>query len=101
MAETEKIDVLNINDLALVLRNEFLPGDRLKIKIVAEGQNKNQGVGYLSNGTMVVVDNALRYIGEEKEVEFVRFLQTSAGRMMFAKLTEKQNLQRSRHTRRK
>lgn len=88
VAMTEKIDVLNVNDLALALRNEFLPGHNLKIKIVAEGQNKNQGVGYLENGTMVVVDNAKKHIGKEIEVTFIRFLQTSAGRMMFAKVRE-------------
>ena len=85
VAKTEKIEVLNINDLALTLRSDYLPGDRLKIKIISSGSNPKQGVGYLPDGTMAVVDNASKKVGEEIEVEFVRFLQTSAGRMMFGK----------------
>lgn len=103
VAETEKIDVLNINDLALSLRSEYLPGDKLKIKIVSAGSNKNQGVGYLPDGTMAVVDNASKKIGELVEIEFIRFLQTSAGKMMFGKLTSPssfQPLKRSTKTKR-
>lgn len=91
VAATEKIETLNINDLALVLRSEFLPGEKLEIKIVAAGSNPKQGVGYLPDGTMVVVDNAANKINSLVTVEFVRFLQTSAGKMMFAKLSQKQN----------
>ena len=87
VAATENIEVLNINDLALTLRNEFLPGEKINIKIVATGSNPKQGVGYLPDGTMVVVDNAANKINSEITVEFVRFLQTSAGKMMFAKLS--------------
>lgn len=87
VAATENIEVLNINDLALTLRNEFLPGEKLNIKIVTVGSNPKQGVGYLPDGTMVVVDNAASKINSEVTVEFVRFLQTSAGKMMFAKLS--------------
>ena len=77
-----------------------MPGDKITIKIVAEGSNPKQGVGYLPDGTMAVVDNAAKKIGEEVEVEFVRFLQTSAGRMMFAKLVPKVNRKpRSRKSR--
>lgn len=86
VAATENIEVLNINDLALSLRSEFLPGDKLKIKIVSEGNNKNQGIGYLPDGTMAVIDFAAKHIGKEVEVEFIRFLQTSAGKMMFGKV---------------
>ena len=101
VASTEHIDVLNVNNLALAMRNEFLPGDKMVIKITGEGQNKNQGVGYLENGTMVVVDNAAALIGKETEVQFVRFLQTAAGRMVFAKLTGRPSQTRSRRTNRK
>ena len=86
VATAENIDVLNINDLALALRTEFLPGDKLKIQITDKGSNPNQGVGHLPDGTMVVVDKAASRVGQDVEIEFVRFLQTSAGRMMFAKL---------------
>lgn len=89
VAQAEGIDVLNINDLAMVLRSEYLPGDKFTLKITAEGNNPKQGVGYLPDGTMVVVDNAKAKIGKEIEVEFVRFLQTSAGKMMFAKIQDR------------
>lgn len=105
VAKTEKIDVLNVNDLALVLRSEYLPGEKLKVKITAEGSNPKQGVGYLSDGTMVVVDNANKKIGKVLDVEFVKFLQTSAGKMAFARIIQqkkdlRKNLGRSQ-TRRK
>lgn len=101
VAATEKVEVLNINDLALTLRSEFLPGEKMHLKIVAEGSNPKQGVGYLPDGTMAVVDNAAKKIGEDVEIEFVRFLQTSAGRMMFAKLTEKSRANRTLQNRRR
>lgn len=86
VAATEKVEVLNINNLAMTLRGDFMPGERTKIKILAEGSNPKQGVGYLPDGTMAVVDNASKMIGKEVEIEFIRSLQTSAGRMMFANL---------------
>lgn len=86
VASTEHIDVLNLNELALALRNQYLPGERTILKIVAAGSNAHQGVGYLKDGTMVVVDNASDKIGHEIEVEFVRLNQTASGTMMFAKL---------------
>ena len=86
VAATQHIDVLNLNGLALVLRNEYLPGERAKVKLVAAGSGAGQGVGYLKDGTMVVVDRASRRIGAEVEVEFVRVNQTAAGTMMFARL---------------
>ena len=89
VAATEKIEVMNVNDLAQGLRSEYLPGEKLQIKITAKGANARQGVGYLKDGTMVVIDEAANLVGKEAEVEFVRFLQTAAGKMMFAKLTTK------------
>lgn len=88
VAATEHIDVLNLNELALVLRNEHLPGERTIVKLVNAGSNPQQAVAYLSDGTMVVVDQAKSKIGEEVEVEFVRVNQTAAGTMMFAKLVK-------------
>ena len=87
VAATEKVEVLNINDLAQSLRSEYLPGEKLKLTIVQKGNNKNQGVAYLKDGTMVIIDGAASKINQEVEVKFVRHLQTSAGKMMFAKLT--------------
>ena len=95
VASTEHIDVLNVNDLAMVLRSEYLPGDKFTIKITAEGSNPKQGVGHLLDGTMVVVDEASNKIGQELEIEAVRYLQTAAGRMMFAKQTHKGTTKKS------
>ena len=86
VAEAEKIVTLNINDLALAVRSEFLPGEKIKIKILEKGSGQGQGVGHLSDGTMVVVDKAANKIGKDVWVEFVKFHETSAGRMIFAKI---------------
>ena len=85
---TERTKV--INDLAQGLRSEYLPGDRLAVKVVNVGSNPHQGVAYLPDGTMVVIDDAERYAGKKfpVEIEFVRYLQTASGKMMFAKLAE-------------
>lgn len=88
VAATEHIDVLNLNELALVLRNEHLPGERTIVKLVAAGSNPKQAIAYLKDGTMVVVDQAKSKIGTEVEVEFVRVNQTAAGTMLFAKLVK-------------
>lgn len=86
LAAAEHIDAISLNELALVLRNEYLPGEHTKVKIVAVGSGPNQGIAYLKDGTMVVVDQADKKVGEEVEVEFSRLNQTAAGSMMFAKL---------------
>lgn len=86
VAATEHIDALNLNELALVLRNNYLPGERAKVKIIAAGSGPKQGVAYLKDGTMVVVDRGEQHLGEEVEVEFQRLNQTAAGSMMFASL---------------
>lgn len=86
VAEAEKIPTLNINDLALAVRTEFLPGEKMEVKITEKGSNRGQGVGHLANGTMVVVDNAANKVGQTITVEFERFHETSAGRMIFAKV---------------
>ena len=86
VAKAEKIETLNINDLALAARTEFNAGDKFKVKIVEKGTGRGQGVGHLPNGTMVVVENASTKIGRELSVELTKFLETSAGRMAFAKI---------------
>lgn len=86
VAEAEKITTLNINDLALAVRNEFLPGEKIKLKILEKGSGRGQGVGHLKDGTMVVVDKAANRVGKEVVVEFVKFHETSAGKMIFAKI---------------
>ncbi len=86
VAATEQVDVLNLHELALALRSEYLPGERTTVKIVSAGSNPRQGVAYLRNGTMVVVENAEDKINKEVEIEFIRLNQTPSGAMMFAKL---------------
>lgn len=88
VAEAEKITTLNINDLALAVRTEFLPGEKVKIRIVEKGANRGQGVGHLSDGTMVVVEHASNKVGKELTVELQRFHETSAGKMIFAKVVK-------------
>lgn len=89
VAKAEKIPTLNINDLALSVRNEFTPGERLNIKIREKGSNPGQGVGHLPNGTMVIVDKAANKINQEVHVELTKNLETSAGRIFFAKIVKK------------
>lgn len=89
VANTEGITVLNVNDLAMALESEFVPGDHLKVKITSTGSNPGQGVGHLEDGTMVVVDNAAKNQGTELDVEVQRLMQTSAGRMVFARRVRK------------
>ncbi len=89
VAEAEKIETLNINDLALAVREEFLPGDHFKIRIKEKGTGHGQGVGHMPNGAMVIVENASRRIGQEVEVKVLKQLETSSGRMIFAKIVKK------------
>ncbi len=86
VAEVEGVAVLNINELAQSLRLAYLPGERSKLTLSQKGQDATQAVGYLSDGTMVVVEKAGNLMGKEVEIEFTRALQTQAGKMMFAKL---------------
>lgn len=87
VAQVENIAVLNVNELAKTLRMAYLPGEKLVIGLIQKGQDSHQAVGYLADGTMVVVEHAASKIGQSAEVEFIRSLQTAAGKMMFAKLT--------------
>jgi uncharacterized protein YacL len=85
VASFQAVEVLNINDLAQAIRPAYLPGDDIDLKILKEGKEPSQGVGYLNDGTMVVVEEGRDYIGEELEVVVTGSLQTSAGRMIFAR----------------
>lgn len=93
VAEAEKIPTLNLNDLALAVRTEFLPGEKIKLKILEKGANRGQGIGHLPDGTMVVVEGAANRVGKELEVEFMRFHETSAGKMIFARIVKKRKKQ--------
>lgn len=85
VAQAEGVQVLNINQLAQSLRMSYLPGEKRSISLVQKGQDARQAVGYLEDGTMVVVEDAGKEVGQSVEVEFTRALQTQAGKMMFAK----------------
>lgn len=85
VASFQDVEVLNVNDLAQAIRPAYLPGDDIDLKILKEGKEPSQGVGYLNDGTMVVVEEGRDYIGEELEVVVTGSLQTSAGRMIFAR----------------
>jgi rRNA-processing protein FCF1 len=89
VAQVENIKVLNVNDLAMSLRMAYLPGEKMLLELTQKGQDSHQAVGHLSDGTMVVVEHASKLIGKTAEIEFIRSLQTAAGKMMFAKLVER------------
>ena len=85
VASVQKVPVLNINDLVHAVRPSYLPGDSIDIKILKAGKEPSQGIGYLEDGTMVVVEEGSSYVGGEVRVVVTSALQTSAGRMIFAK----------------
>jgi uncharacterized protein YacL len=85
VATVQRVPVLNINDLAKAMRPTYVPGDSLDLKILKEGKEATQGVGYLNDGTMVVVEDGRSHLGDNLEVVVTSALQTSAGRMIFAK----------------
>ena len=86
VAEFQNIVVLNINDLANALKPIYLPGESMKVAIVKKGKDPTQGIAYLEDGTMIVIDNGARRIGEEVSVVVTSAFQTSAGRMIFCKI---------------
>jgi uncharacterized protein YacL len=88
VAELQGVSVLNINELANSLKPVVLPGETMKVFVMKEGKEYNQGVAYLDDGTMVVVENARRLIGKNTEVTVTSVLQTTAGRMIFSKLKD-------------
>lgn len=90
VAQVEDITVLNVNDLAMSLRMAYLPGEKILLELSQKGNDSHQAVGHLSDGTMVVVEHANKFIGKKVEIEFTRSLQTAAGKMMFAKRVEEQ-----------
>lgn len=85
VAQIQGVPVLNINLLANALKPVVLPGEKMKIVVIKEGKDPGQGIGYLDDGTMVVVDSGKKYVGDEIFVSVTSVLQTPAGRMIFAK----------------
>ncbi|WP_090796867.1 PIN/TRAM domain-containing protein [Pelagirhabdus alkalitolerans] len=85
VCEFQNVPVLNINDLANAVKPVVLPGEQLVVQVIKDGKEQNQGVAYLDDGTMIVVEEGRHHIGESIEVIITSVLQTSAGRMIFAK----------------
>ena len=83
VAEIQRVPVLNVNELSNALRPQVLPGEDLVVKVVSKGKEKGQGVGYLPDGTMIVVENGDRLVGQEVKTTVSRSLQTVAGKMIF------------------
>ncbi|MBI3360708.1 MAG: TRAM domain-containing protein [Chloroflexi bacterium] len=85
VAELQGVSILNINELANAVKAVFLPGESMTVKIIQEGKEIGQGVGYLDDGTMVVVEEGRRWIDQNVDVMVTKVLQTAAGRMIFAR----------------
>jgi len=86
VAELEKVHVLSLNDLALALRPNVLPQETLELNIIREGNQVGQGVGYLEDGTMVVVENGRNHIGETMDIIVTQVIQTERGKMIFGEV---------------
>jgi uncharacterized protein YacL len=84
VAELQGVQVLNVNELANALKSIVLPGEEMRVNIVQEGKEVGQGVAYLDDGTMVVVEGGRRYLNAYHDVMVTRVLQTAAGRIIFA-----------------
>ncbi len=85
VAELQGVTILNINELANAVKSVVLPGEVMEIAVIQEGKESSQGVGYMDDGTMVVVESGHRFIGQTKTVTVTKVLQTAAGRMIFAR----------------
>lgn len=88
VAELQGVTILNINELANAVKSVVLPGEILRVNIIQEGKEHDQGVGYMDDGTMIVIENGREYIGEYVDVSVTKILQTAAGRMIFARVEE-------------
>src|SRR5262249_42479371 len=89
VAQLQGVEVLNINELANSLKPIVLPGEIMKVFVLKEGKEYNQGVAYLDDGTMVVVDNARKMIGKNIEISVTSVLQTTAGKMIFGRFDDR------------
>jgi uncharacterized protein YacL len=85
VAELQRITVLNINELARALKPVVMPGETLSILVIKEGKEHNQGIGYLDDGTMIVIEQGKQFIGQTIKIEITSMLQTQAGQMIFSK----------------
>jgi len=85
IAQIQGIEVLNINQLTEAIKPSLIPGDELSVKVLQKGKEKDQGVGYLSDGTMIVIEGGDKYVGQILNCEVVRIYQTAAGKIIFMK----------------
>ncbi len=85
VAGIQGVKVLNVNELANAIKSVYLPGETMHVRVIQEGKEQNQGIAYLDDGTMIVVEDGQRYINKKLEVVVTKILQTAAGRMIFAK----------------
>lgn len=92
VAELSGVEVLNINELAGALKPVVLPGEVMNVHVLKEGKESGQGIAYLDDGTMVVVDHGKKYLGQSVDVTVTSVLQTTAGRMIFTRLKEEEML---------
>ncbi len=100
VAQLHGVDVININDLANALKPVVLPGETMSVKIIKPGEEAGQGVGYLEDGTMVVVESARERVNEVVAINVTSVLQTSAGKMIFGRMEGTAPVERERRTRR-
>jgi uncharacterized protein YacL len=91
VAELQGVHVLNVNELANAVKSVLLPGETLRVDIIQEGKEAGQGVGYLDDGTMVVVEDGREHLNSKTYVQVTKVLQTAAGRMIFARLDDRTN----------
>jgi len=92
VAELHGVQVLNINDLTNALKPVVLPGETMRVNVIKEGKESGQGIGYLDDGTMIVIEGGRKYIGRELEVMVTSVLQTAAGRMIFSKVPDESDI---------
>ena len=86
VAKLQKVQVLNVNDLANAIKQVVLPNEEMTVMVIKEGKEHDQGLAYLNDGTMIVVEGGKKYVGRTVKVNVSTVLQTSAGRMIFAKI---------------
>ncbi len=96
VARIQNVKVLNINEVATALKPVLLPGESLRIRILKEGENPNQGIAYLEDGTMVVIEGGKKYIGKEADALVTSVLQTTTGKMIFTEIKNETGKERKR-----
>lgn len=88
VAKLHNVQVINLNDIANSLKPIFLPGETVQVTVIKPGEESNQGIGYLDDGTMIVIENGRDHVGKNVEISVTSVLQKSAGRMIFGKFTK-------------